>query len=321
MNKNNMETNSKTLPHESTNLFLTDGGLETTLIFLEGFELPYFAAFDLLKEEKGYHGIKNYYTGYLKIAKEFKTGFILESATWRASPDWLLKLGYPTSALFEVNEKAVKLLTDLRSEFENDMGPILVSGCIGPRGDGYIPENKMSAKDAEKYHSAQVEALSHSSVDLISAITMNYAEEAIGIARAAEAVCLPLVISYTVETDGRLPTGMSLKDAIEIVDGNVNVAPIYYMINCAHPTHFLNELMDNRDENWTKRIKGIRANASCKSHAELDEAVELDRGNPQDLAVNYKKLKESFPHLNVFGGCCGTDEEHIREIIAQIKTA
>ena len=315
-----MEKSKKNFPNESDAVFLTDGGLETTLIFLEGFDLPYFAAFDLLKSEKGYNGIKNYYIRYLEIAKKFNTNFILESPTWRANPDWIEKIGYPRSATSELNGKAVKLLTDLKAEFENDLQTILISGCIGPRGDGYVPENSMNTAEAQLYHSEQIEALSDTSVDLISAITMNYVEEAIGISRAANAVNLPVVISFTVETDGKLPTGMCLKDAIQKVDKSVKVPPLYFMINCAHPTHFLNELLENKNEPWTKRIKGLRANASCKSHAELDEATALDRGIPSELGKEYKRLKDSFSHLNVFGGCCGTDEEHILEIINQMKT-
>lgn len=316
-----MEKSKKNLPDTSDAVFLTDGGLETTLIFLEGFDLPYFAAFDLLESEKGYGAIKNYYTRYLEIAKKHNTNFILESPTWRANPDWIEKVGYPRGATSAINAKAVKLLTDLKKEFENDLHTILISGCIGPRGDGYVPGNSMSAEEAQSYHSVQIEALSHTDVDLISAITMNYAEEAIGITRAANAVGLPVVISFTVETDGKLPTGMRLKDAIEKVDQSAKVPPLYYMINCAHPTHFLDELVAGNNEPWTKRIKAIRANASCKSHAELDEATALDRGIPSELGKEYKRLKDSFGHLNVFGGCCGTDEEHIMEIIRQMQTA
>lgn len=311
---------SKTIfPHESAELFLTDGGLETTLVFLEGFELPYFAAFDLLKDEKGYNAIKNYYRPYLEIAKDHKTGFILESPTWRANPDWIDKIGYPGSALPEINKKAVQLLVELKSEFENELQPVILSGCIGPRGDGYNPKNTMTAEEAQKYHALQIEAFSQTQVELITAITMNYAEEAAGIARAAYIAGLPSVISFTVETNGKLPTGMGLKEAIEQVDESVKEPPLYYMINCAHPDHFKNELLDGQNEPWTKRVKGIRANASCKSHAELDESTSLDRGDPQELGNEYKKLKQAFSKLNVFGGCCGTDEKHLLEIVQQLK--
>jgi S-methylmethionine-dependent homocysteine/selenocysteine methylase len=314
-----MATIKTKLPHESDHLFLTDGGLETTLVFLEGFNLPYFAAFDILKDENGYHAIKNYYRRYLQIAKDYKTGFILESPTWRASPDWIEKIGYQRSAIAEINQKAVQLLVDLKNEFDKDVDAIVLSGCIGPRGDGYKPGNKMSVGEAQNYHSAQIEVFANTSIDMISAVTMNYVEEAIGITRAAATVSLPSVISFTVETNGKLPTGMSLKKAIQQVDDSGIEPPLYFMINCAHPTHFMNELLVAKDEQWAKRIKGIRANASCKSHAELDEATELDRGNPQELGNDYKRLRDTFKHLNVFGGCCGTDEEHVKEIVNQIK--
>lgn len=314
-----MANNKTILPHESADLYLTDGGLETTLIFLEGFDLPNFAAFDLLKDHKGYKRLQNYYTRYLQIAKNAKTGFILESPTWRANPDWIKKTGYPGSAITQINEKAVQILVDLKNEYAKDIKTIVISGCIGPRGDGYKPEKLMSIEEAQKYHSEQIRVFSRTPVDMISAVTMNYAEEAIGISRAAGAVKLPAVISFTVETNGKLPTGMSLKEAIEKVDESAEEPPIYFMINCAHPTHFINELMDGKNEPWTRRIKGIRANASCKSHAELDESTELDRGNPHELGNENRRLKEAFRQLNVFGGCCGTDEEHVIEIINQVK--
>jgi S-methylmethionine-dependent homocysteine/selenocysteine methylase len=315
-----MAKSQTTLPHKSSELFLTDGGLETTLLFLDGFELPGFAAFDLLKDEKGYKGIADYYTRYLRIAKNFKTNFILESATWRANPDWIEKLGYPGSAILEINKKAVELLVDLKNKFEDDIPTIVISGCVGPRGDGYKPGSLMNAAQAGDYHSKQIEALSSTPIDLITAITMNYAEEAIGVTHAANAVGLPVIISFTVETNGKLPTGMSLKEAIGQVDKSVKEPPVYYMINCAHPTHFINELQAGLNEEWINRIKGIRANASCKSHAELDESTQLDRGNPKELAAMNKHLKSMFNQLNVFGGCCGTDDEHIFEIGTQIKT-
>jgi S-methylmethionine-dependent homocysteine/selenocysteine methylase len=306
------------LPHTSESLYLTDGGLETTLVFLEGHELPCFAAFDLLKDEAGYNALKNYYRRYLSIAKELKTNFILESPTWRANPDWIQKTGYPANAISEVNEKAIRLLSELKEELKDHIPAIVLSGCVGPRGDGYKPENTMTVEEAQEYHSVQINVFRRTPVDIVSAITMNYVEEAIGIARASAAAGLPVVVSFTVETDGKLPTGMTLKEVIEEVDKTVSQPPVYFMINCAHPMHFSDVLYAGSNEGWTKRIRGLRANSSCKSHAELDEATELDRGNPTELGSEHKELKKAFKHLNVFGGCCGTDEEHVLAIAKQV---
>jgi S-methylmethionine-dependent homocysteine/selenocysteine methylase len=315
-----MAKNPVTLPHQSKQLFLTDGGLETTLIYLEGVELPYFAAFDQLLNEEGYQKLKAYYTRYLEIAKDYGTGFILESPTWRASPDWIAKIGYPPAALGEINEKAIQLMEELREAYQNDIKEMVISGCVGPRGDGYKPEGKMTPKEAEAYHAAQITVFARTKADIVTAITMNYVEEAIGIVRAANVVNLPVVISFTTETDGRLPTGMQLQEAIDMVDKSVHTPPLYYMLNCAHPTHFTKELEGGANHQWTKRIHGVRANSSCKSHAELDEATELDRGIPNDLGKEYRQLKNSFTQLNVFGGCCGTDHEHLSEIARQVTT-
>ncbi len=309
-----MVTKATKLPRESSSLFLTDGGLETTLVFLENFDLPCFAAFHLLNDVKGYEAIRKYYKGYLDIAKKYRSGFILESPTWRANPDWIEKLGYAPSQINEINEKAIRLMKELRTEYAEELDQVLVSGCVGPRGDGYKPEKQMSIEEAEVYHATQVTIFRDAGADLVTAVTMNYTEEAIGITRAAEAAGLPVVISFTVETDGRLVTGISLKEAIDLVDRSVNKKPAYYMINCAHPEHFINELDAATDDHWLQRIKGIRANASCKSHTELDESTQLDRGNPSEFGKEYQRLRSKFPQLNVFGGCCGTDTEHVAAI-------
>lgn len=309
----------KTLPNETDEIFLTDGGLETTLMFLEGFELPCFASFDLLKDETGTTAIKNYYKRYLDIAKENKLGFILESPTWRANPDWVEMAGYPRSETCEINRKAARMMVDLRDEYKVGNGSILVSGCVGPRGDGYQADNIMSPDEAREYHSEQINALKAVPVDIVSAITMTNVEEAIGITLAAADAEIPAVISFTVETDGKLPSGASLKDAIAAVDGACSVPPIYYMINCAHPSHFAGELIAAKAESWTKRIRGLRANASTKSHAELDESTELDRGDLKAFGMGHADLVRHFEQINVFGGCCGTDEEHILAIVDRLK--
>jgi S-methylmethionine-dependent homocysteine/selenocysteine methylase len=300
------------LPQLAGDLFLTDGGLETTLIFQDGFELPEFAAFQLLKFESGRYAMRDYYRRYASIARDHGVGFIFESATWRASASWGNKLGYSADELADANHKAIDLMREVRDEFLTHDMPMILSGCMGPRGDGYNPSEKMSEREAERYHAPQIGTLSNAGVDMISALTMTNAEEAIGLTRAAKFAGLPVVISFTVETDGRLPSGQELGDALMQVDAATADAPGYYMVNCAHPTHFRDSLASG--EEWTDRVRGVRANASAKSHAELDEADQLDDGNPVELGVECNELTEIVNNLNVFGGCCGTDHRHVEEI-------
>ena len=223
-----------------------------------------------------------------------------------------MRLGYTPEALAEVNRKAIQMLEEIRKDYETEQRPVIISGCIGPRGDGYVPDNVMSAQEAEAYHWAQIETFAISAADMVTAITMNYVEEAIGIARAAQRANIPVVISFTVETDGNLPTGQSLKSAIERVDEATSGYPVYYMINCAHPTHFEQVVAEGGE--WLERIRGLRANASQRSHAELNEAPDLDIGNPIELGKQYASLKKYLSRLNVMGGCCGTDHRHVEQI-------
>ncbi len=301
------------LPQSQGSFFLTDGGIETTLIFLDGQDLPYFAAFHLLKMHSGEESLRKYFRTYAELARTHRSGLVLETATWRASKDWGDRLGYTAEALAEANRKCVDLLEEIRNEYENTETPIVISGCIGPRGDGYVPTDLMSERQAEDYHRSQVETFAGTPVDLVTAITMNYAAEAIGLARAAQKAALPVVISVTVETDGRLPTGQSLGEAIKQIDEATSGYPSYFMINCAHPTHF-SGVVDG-DEEWTSRIRGLRANASVMSHAELNDAPELDAGDPEALGRDYAVLKkQKLKYLNVFGGCCGTDHRHVHQM-------
>lgn len=307
-----MMQHNDAFPQMGDTLYLTDGGIETTLIFHEGLELPDFAAFHLLKTPEGEAALNKYFHTYAEIAKKFDAGLILESATWRANADWATRLGYTREELAEANRKAIRMLEPIRSEYQNGLPPIFISGCLGPRGDGYVPGNVMSAEEAEAYHREQIEVFASAGVDLVTAITMNYVEEAIGIVRAAQRVNVPVVISFTVETDGHLPTGQTLKDAIREVDEATSNYPAYYMINCAHPTHFEHIIAQGGE--WRMRIRGIRANASHRSHAELNEAPDLDAGNPVELGMQYARLKRQLSNLNVLGGCCGTDQRHVEQI-------
>jgi S-methylmethionine-dependent homocysteine/selenocysteine methylase len=305
------------LPQLGADVFLSDGGIETTLVFLEGHELPYFAAFHLFKDSAGELALRKYFASYAQLAKEHAVGCVLETPTWRASADWGAKLGYSTDEIREINRRAVALLHEVRAQYESPSAPIVVSGCIGPRGDGYDPETFMSATEAERYHGAQAAAFRDADADCVTAITMTYPNEAVGVVRAAQSAGMPVVISFTVETDGRLPNGAPLREAIEEVDAETGGAPAYYMINCAHPTHFSGVLTPGAP--WTARIRGLRANASTKSHAELDESTELDIGDPAELARQYRDLRATLPNLTVVGGCCGTDRRHVDAICRAVR--
>ncbi len=300
------------LPQLGGDFYLADGGIETTLIFLERLELPHFAAFDLFKDAHGEAALRSYFETYARLAERYKTGLVLESATWRASQDWGDKLGYDAKEMAAVNRRAIGLLERVKSEYGADRSKVVISGCVGPRGDGYNPSAMMSAQEAQHYHANQIRVFEDSAADMVSAITMNYVNEALGVAAAAERAGMPVVISFTVETDGRLPTGEPLREAIEAVDGATSRYPAYYMINCAHPAHFGPALEENKA--WTTRVRGLRANASRKSHAELNESADLDIGDPAELGAEHAALKRRFGALNVMGGCCGTDHRHIEEI-------
>jgi S-methylmethionine-dependent homocysteine/selenocysteine methylase len=296
------------LPQRTGNLFLTDGGIETTLIFQDGFDLPYFAAFQLLRDPKGRQALQRYYERYIAIARADAFGFILESPTWRASTDWGSKLGYSAADMVAVNRDSIELMHELRARHETPASPMVVSGCVGPRGDGYVPGEAMTPGAAESYHGLQIGAFADAGADMVSAITMTNADEAIGITRAALKAGIPVAISFTVETDGRLPTGQGLGEAIGQVDAATDNGPAYYMINCAHPTHFQQTL---GKEAWTRRVAGLRANASRRSHQELNDAPDLDAGNPVELGGEYRELVRRHPQINVLGGCCGTDHRHV----------
>ena len=289
-------------------MVITDGGMETTLIFKQGFDLPDFAAFVLLDDPDGREALRAYYRTYIELAQNRGVGIVLDTPTWRANADWGTKLGYGAEALVDVNRRAVALLEELRT------AEVRVSGCIGPRGDGYQAEAQMTAAEAERYHASQVGTFSETTADLVSALTLTYTDEAIGIARAAAAREVAVVVSFTVETDGRLPSGQALGDAIEQVDDATGGTVEYFMVNCAHPTHFSDVL----EGGWLERLHGVRANASKKSHAELDEADELDEGDPTELADRYRELRELLPNLTVVGGCCGTDHRHVDAVCAAV---
>ena len=302
------------LPQLGDEVYLADSGLETDLIFNAGFELPEFAAFVLLDSPDGVKALRDYYDRHVAVAREAGRGIVLEAPTWRASEDWGARVGADTAALAAANRDAVGLLTAVR----DSAGPttVVISGSIGPRHDAYRPDRLMAVDEAERYHSAQVDTFAGTDADLVTAMTLTYVDEAVGIARAARAAGVPAVLSFTVETDGALPDGTRLGDAITRVDAATDGYVSYFMVNCAHPSHFEDEL--DAEASWAPRVRGLRANASRMSHEELDAAPELDAGDPVELAADYAALVARMPSLRVVGGCCGTDARHIEQIAAAL---
>ncbi len=304
------------LPQLGNDIFACYTGMDTDIIYNRGIALPGFASYPLLSTLEGKNILREYYSNLVELARELNVAAILDSVTWVANRDRGAGLNYSREDLKKFNIEAIELIASVREE-KGDL-PTVLCGQIGPRGDGYEPSNLMSTKEAESYHAEQIKIYSNTEADLVSASTICYAEEAAGIVRAADHYDIPVSISFTVETDGRLPTGMPLKEAIEKVDDESNSRALYFLINCAHPDHFTNIL---NHESWMHRLRGVVANASRCSHSELEVAEDLDEGNPYELGSLIGSLRRLYPHFNIVGGCCGTDMRHMKRILEEAKSA
>lgn len=299
------------LPHQTDDIFLTDGGSETWLMYKRGFELPNFSAFHLLNDQQASAALREYYMAFANIAAELGAPFIFDSLTYRASRDWGALLGYSAQGLAEMNHRCIDLYRDCAAKAGLAAENTVISGCIGPKGDAYKLNQSLTAEAAEEYHSEQIETFKAAGADIVTALTLSTTEEAIGIARASAKAGLPSVIAFTIEKDRRLRSGQTLQQAIESVDATTSKAPAYFMINCAHPVDFGPELAR---EPWANRIGGLRANASSLDHGTLCKLGHLDEGDPDELARQYVDIRAAHPTMNVFGGCCGTDYAHVEKI-------
>ncbi len=290
---------------------VTDGGLETDLVFLRGIELPEFAAFPLLDSAEGREALADYYRAYVDIAVRAGAPLLLETPTWRANPDHATVLGYDAAGLDRVNRMAVEFMSGLAREREADLVGWSVGGMVGPRGDGYASAGPVDPDAAADYHRPQLASFAAAGISRACVLTLTEVGEAIGLSRAAADVGLAIGIGFTVETDGRLPDGTRLAEAVAAVDAVA--PPAYFVINCAHPSHILAGLQSDHDLDtaWRERIGGLRVNASTMTHAELDESEVLDDGDPVQLAIDQQPLIDAFANLEVLGGCCGTDARHV----------
>ena len=229
--------------------FVSDGGMETDLIFHEGADLPLFASFVLLDTAEGQEMLRRYVMSYRDMAQAAGRGFVLGTPTWRANGGWGPKLGPDDAGIRDINRRAVAFARDLR-----DAHPwreqILIEGAMGPAGDGYAPEQLLTPAESANLHSAQLETFAEAGVDIATAFTITHPGEAIGMVNRARDLGLPFALSFTVETDGRLPTGQDLGSALDEVETATDGYCRYYGINCAHPEHFVDQLPSG----WLNRI-------------------------------------------------------------------
>lgn len=309
-----MRMHTHELPQLKGQMFVTDGGIETHMIFNEGQDLPDMSVFLLNMSEAGREKMREYYRAYIPICQQAGQGFLFDTNTWRANPDWGTRAGYDAVRLREANIRAVEFCQEMQAEFAAAGVSSVISGVIGPRRDAWQHDRRMTVEEAIAYHTAQIEAFADSDADYVTAYTLTNVPEAVGIAKVAEKTGLPVALSFTLETDGNLPGGKPLGLAISEVDTATKGYPAYYMINCVHPIHFASTVRSGGD--WVNRIGGLRVNASMLSHAELDNAPSLDIGDIGDLAQRYARVLPLLPNIRVIGGCCGTDHRHIGAICA-----
>jgi S-methylmethionine-dependent homocysteine/selenocysteine methylase len=307
---------ARRLPHETDDLFLTDGGIETWLMYKRGFELPHFCDFQLLDDPKGRAALREYYLGFASIAKRRGTGYIFCSLTYRASRDWGGLIGYSPDGVADANRRSIAFFREIAAEAGLEPARTLYSGCIGPRGDAYKVNRTITADSSQAYHSDQIASFCQAGADLVTALTLKSIDEAIGIARAARSAGIPSVISFTLDKDRTVDGRRTLREAIEAVDAATDAAPAYYMINCSHPLDFAPAL---ESQPWVRRVRGLRANASTLAHGQLCQLGHLEEGDAVELAAQHRELARQYPHFNVFGGCCGTDFVHVERICQAIQ--
>lgn len=305
------------LPQLNGQLMTCGGGFETWLQYVDGFNLRHFCAFELLNDKRGRECVRDYHRKLVEAAVENGFGVINEGLHYRASREWGELIGFSREALAEINIRGIEFYREFAREYHSDATPMIVGGCIGPRGDAYDSGRTENAGEAEDYHSEQIITLRDAGADLVSAWTFSSVEEAIGFARAAKAADIPCVISF-IAKGGTLADGTSLEDAVNRVDAATERAPLYYAVNCSHPTEFEPGLNEG---DWAQRLGGFMPNAVALELSTLCSLGHLEDGDPEELGNQMAALAHRFPNVNVWGGCCGTDARHIGQITRKVREA
>jgi len=303
-------------PQSKGRFYLTEGGTETELMYRHGFELPHFAMFPLLDNPKAVSKMREMFRSYLDVAAEHDFCALMGGLDYRASPDWGDLLGYSPASLSDANLQSIEFLRELAHEYSSQVPEILIQGLIGPRGDAYERNETITENEAEDYHSVQLETLKKANVDSALAITFNNIPESVGVARAAAKIGVPLAISLTLDSNSKLHSGPSLAEAVTTIDEETNQAPEYFLINCSHPLEFEPAIEPG---DWVRRVRGVRPNASKMDKMALCQIGHLEEGDPEELGRLCGDLARQYPHMDIWGGCCGTWDNHLNEIAKNVK--
>ncbi|WP_221934346.1 homocysteine S-methyltransferase family protein [Aliiglaciecola sp. M165] len=298
-------------------IFLTEGGIETEIMYKWGFDLPHFAMFPLLENPEASETIKNMYRRYLDVVAKYGHNALIGGFDYRASPDYGKALGYSEDGLREANMRSIQFLRDVAAEYNGQIDQCLFTGYVGPRGDAYFGANNMSIEESEQYHSVQIETLKAAGVDLVWAVTFSHVQEAIGVVRAAKKIGLPIAISFTLTSEHKLSSGLSFSSAIKIVDAQTAGYPSFFSINCSHPDEFGPALSDGE---WMHRVRSLRPNAAKMDKISLCKLGHLEEGNPVELGIQIGELKKRYEHMDIWGGCCGTCETHLEEMAKNLPS-
>lgn len=299
--------------------YLTEGGQETEIMYRHGHKLPDFAMYPLFARPQAMADVRDMYRRYLETAVRHGFVALMGGLDYRASPDWASKLGFDAQALADVQLRCIDLLREFAKPFEPELPDVLIVGIVGPRGDAYSLNRTITAAEAEDYHSTQLATLKRAGVDLVSAMTFNNTEEAIGVARAAAGLGLPLAISFTLDSTSRLKSGPTVRQAITTVDAATGDArPDFYGINCSHPHEFTPALEPG---DWMQRVRSFRPNAAMMEKQQLCQIGHLVDGDPQELGAQMGALARRYPHIDVWGGCCGTWDAHLDAIAMNVRAA
>lgn len=313
-----MDKHTSLPPQKEGRFYLTEGGTETELMYRHGFELPHFAMFPLLDNPNALSRMKDMFRSYLDVAAKHQFCALMGGLDYRASPDWGELLGYSPASLADANLQSIEFLREVASEYSSQIPEILFVGLVGPRGDAYERNETITENEAEDYHAVQLETLKKANVDSALAITFNNIPESVGVARAAARIGVPLAVSLTLDSNSKLHSGPSLAEAITTIDRETDQSPEYFLINCSHPVEYEPAIEPG---DWINRIRGVRPNASKMEKIALCQIGRLEEGDPEELGMQCGDLARRYPHMDIWGGCCGTWSNHLDEIARNVRAA